>query len=86
VVQDVPPFVCASGNHALPNGFNPLAEAFITADIHQQQAIRTLYERLYHHAIPLDEVKKEAKNLSEKYPLVTFFDKFFSRTTRGIIR
>ncbi|MFZ1871577.1 MAG: acyl-ACP--UDP-N-acetylglucosamine O-acyltransferase [Chania sp.] len=86
VVQDVPPFVCASGNHALPTGFNQLAEAFLAADSHQQQLIRTLYDRIYHLAIPIDEVKKEAERLATQYPLVTFFNRFFSRSMRGIIR
>jgi UDP-N-acetylglucosamine acyltransferase len=86
VVQDVPPFVCASGNHALPIWFNQRAEAFAAADIHQQQVIRAMYDRIYHLAIPVDEVKKEAERLASQYLLVTFFNHFFSRSTRGIIR
>ncbi|WP_337264512.1 MULTISPECIES: acyl-ACP--UDP-N-acetylglucosamine O-acyltransferase [unclassified Serratia (in: enterobacteria)] len=86
VVQDVPPFVCASGNHALPTGFNQWAVAFLAADIQQQQEIRTLYDRIYHLAMPFDEAKKEAARLAIHYLLLRLFNQFFSRSTRGIIR
>ena len=86
VVLDVPPFVCAFGNHAFPIGFNELTPAFLEAGPHQQQALRALYDMLYHQGIPIEDVKKEAKRLAIKYPSMTFFNTFFSCSTRGIIR
>ncbi|GKX53519.1 acyl-ACP--UDP-N-acetylglucosamine O-acyltransferase [Budvicia aquatica] len=86
VVQDVPPFVCAIGNRAFPLGINSLSPVFLAANTHQQQVIRTLYDRMYQQGIPVEDVKKEARRLASEYPLVAFFHAFFSRSTRGIIR
>lgn len=86
VVQDVPPFVRASGNHAAPIGVNESAVAFQSLDSQQQQVILALYNMLYHNALAIDEVKQEAQRLSETYPLLQWFNSFFSRSARGIIR
>ncbi|HBE9178009.1 TPA: acyl-ACP--UDP-N-acetylglucosamine O-acyltransferase [Serratia fonticola] len=86
VVQDVPPFVSASGNHAAPIGVNESAAAFQSLDDRQQQVIQALYNMLYHNALAIDEVKQEAQRLSEIYPLLQWFTSFFSRSARGIIR
>ncbi|PHI28806.1 acyl-ACP--UDP-N-acetylglucosamine O-acyltransferase [Budvicia aquatica] len=86
VVQDVPPFVCAVGNRAFPIGLNSLSPVFLAADIHQQEVIRTLYDRIYHQGIPIEDVKKDVRRLTSEFMLVAFFHAFFSGSTRGIIR
>ncbi|WP_218832973.1 hypothetical protein [Serratia fonticola] len=86
VVQDVPPFVSASGNHAAPIGVNDSAAAFQSLSEQQQQVIQTLYNMLYHNALAINEVKQEVQRLSETYPLLQWFTSFFSRSARGIIR
>lgn len=84
VVQDIPPFVTASGNHAKPIGLNE--SAFQSMDSQQQQIVYTMYAMLYHEGLLLDAVKCEAQRLSVTYPLLKLFNTFFSRSTRGIIR
>lgn len=86
VVQDVPPFVCARGNHATAVGFNKLAPLFHSMDVHQQQRVQTLYDMLYHSTMAIDEVKLEAQRLSMTYPQLRYFNAFFTRSVRGIIR
>jgi UDP-N-acetylglucosamine acyltransferase len=86
ITQDVPPFVCASGNHATPDGINQLAKIFTSENIEQQKMIHTLYNLLYHNAMAIDEVKSEVNRLSIAYPLLHLFNVFFSRSKRGIIR
>lgn len=84
VVQDVPPFVSASGNHATPTGLNE--PAFQSMDSHQRQMIHTLYSMLYHNALTIEVVKREMQRLNVPYSLLRLFNTFFSRSTRGIIR
>lgn len=84
VVQDVPPFVSASGNHAGPTGLNE--SAFQSMDSQQRQMIHSLYSMLYKNGLAVDVVKREALRLSVTYPLLQLFNTFFSRSVRGIIR
>lgn len=86
VVQDVPPFVCASGNHATPIGVNEAATAFQALNSQQQRVIHTLYSMLYLNGLAIEEVKREVLRLSITFPLLQFFNTFFSRSARGIIR
>lgn len=84
VVQDVPPFVRASGNHATPTGLHE--EAFQSMDSQQRQMIHTLYRMLYHSALAIDVVRLEVQRLSVTHPILQLFNTFFSRSARGIIR
>lgn len=86
VVQDIPPFVCASGNRAIPQGLNQLATPYLQADAHQQAVIRRVYEQLYHCGMAVDALKIEVQRLSLEYPLLRCFNEFFTLSTRGIIR
>ncbi|WP_232353161.1 acyl-[acyl-carrier-protein]--UDP-N-acetylglucosamine O-acyltransferase [Hafnia alvei] len=69
VVQNVPPFVSASGNHAMPTGLNEAA--FQSMDSQQRQMIHTLYSMLYHNALAIDVVKREVQRLSGNLPTTT---------------
>ncbi|CAI0856483.1 Acyl-[acyl-carrier-protein]--UDP-N-acetylglucosamine O-acyltransferase [Serratia quinivorans] len=86
LVQDLPPFVQAGGHRAKPDGLNLAAPAFLAADPQQQRVIHSLYDMLYHRAMPLEEVRQEVTHLSVEYPLLSLFLDFFTRSTRGIIR
>lgn len=86
VVQDVPPYVCASGNHAVPEGFNALALAFVNANPPLRQILLSIYAKLFHDGVAIDEVKSEVLRLSAEYPLLHCFNEFFRLSTRGIIR
>lgn len=86
VVQDVPPFVCAGGNRAVPQGLNLLAAAYLAADAHQQAVIKQVYQQLYHCGMSIETLRSEVQHLSVEYPLLRCFEAFFSLSTRGIIR
>lgn len=86
VVQDVPPYVIASGNRAVPRGIHENAQGYIRAKTDQQSVIRHLYDLLYHQHVAIEAVKLEIKRLSVEYPILCQFNDFFTRSTRGIIR
>ena len=86
VVQDVPPYVCASGNHAVPEGFNALALAFVNANPPLREILLSIYAKLFHDGVAIDEVKSEVLRLSIEFPLLYCFIEFFRLSTRGIIR
>lgn len=86
VVQDVPPFVVASGNRAVPRGINERALAFTRANAVERKVIRHLYDLLYHQQVAADVVKLEIERLSAEHPILCQFNDFFTRSTRGIIR
>ena len=86
VVQDVPPFVIASGNRAAPQGINNKAAAFLALELYQQILVIQLYERFYHQALSIDEVKATLKAGESDYPIIAVYNEFFARSARGIIR
>lgn len=86
VVQDLPPFVQASGHRAKPDGLHLVAPAFLAADPQQQRVIHALYDMLYHRSMALEDVRQEVLHLSVEYPLLSLFLDFFTRSARGIVR
>jgi UDP-N-acetylglucosamine acyltransferase len=86
VVQDVPPYVLAAGNRAVPQGIHEQAAAYLGSDVMQQKVIRHLYDLLYHQQTAVEAVKQEIERLSQEYPLLRHFNEFFTRSARGIIR
>ncbi|WP_163933005.1 acyl-ACP--UDP-N-acetylglucosamine O-acyltransferase [Paraferrimonas sp. SM1919] len=86
VVQDVPPFVMAHGNHAKPVGINVEGlkrRGFEKAEI---MAIRRAYKTLYRKGLKLDEAKQEIAIEAKAYPAVAKFLANLSNSQRGIIR
>ncbi len=86
VVQDVPPYVIAQGNHASPYGVNIEGlkrRGFSKEALH---AIRHAYKLLYRSGRPLEEVKPEIAAIAAEHSEVQPFYDFFARSTRGLIR
>lgn len=86
VVQDVPPFVMAQGNHCKPFGINIEGlkrRGFEKPEIH---AIRRAYKALYRNGNTLDEAKAEINKEIEAFPVLQGFLDLFEKSTRGIIR
>ncbi|OOF10870.1 acyl-[acyl-carrier-protein]--UDP-N-acetylglucosamine O-acyltransferase [Salinivibrio sp. PR5] len=86
VVQDVPPYVMAQGNHCAPFGINVEGlkrRGFEKASI---RAIRAVYKNMYRSGKTLDEVKQALASQVEDDPALALFVDFFERSTRGIIR
>ncbi|PKE28856.1 acyl-[acyl-carrier-protein]--UDP-N-acetylglucosamine O-acyltransferase [Rahnella sp. AA] len=86
VVQDVPPFVLAEGNHAQPKGINEQSAGYLGADAAQRAAIHHLYDLIYHQQAVKEQVMEETTRLCVEYPLLRHFSEFFLRSARGIIR
>ncbi|MGO1298416.1 MAG: acyl-ACP--UDP-N-acetylglucosamine O-acyltransferase [Vibrio sp.] len=86
VVQDVPPFVMAQGNHCAPFGVNIEGlkrRGFEKPQIH---AIRRAYKAMYRSGLTLAEAKTEIAKDAEDFPVVQHLLDFLSNSTRGIIR
>lgn len=86
VVQDVPPFVMAQGNHCKPFGINieGMKRRGFTKD--EIKAVRRAYKKLYRESLTLEEAKIEIATESEEYAVVKQFLEFLGKTQRGIIR
>lgn len=86
VVQDVPPFVMAAGNRAVPVGVYAESNVFLAMEKYQQELIHTFYEMLYHQSRAVEEVKHALGQTASDLPVMALFDWFFARSARGIIR
>ncbi|MFQ1017691.1 acyl-ACP--UDP-N-acetylglucosamine O-acyltransferase [Gilliamella sp. BG7] len=86
VAQDVPPYVIAQGNHAIPHGVNyeGLKRRGFSKDA--LRAIRSSYKILYRNGLTLEEAKVEIETIAKQHPEIQLFIDFFARSTRGIIR
>ncbi|KAB7897272.1 acyl-ACP--UDP-N-acetylglucosamine O-acyltransferase [Rouxiella sp. S1S-2] len=86
VVQDVPPFVLAEGNRCRPIEVNEAALLRWVEDPHLRLIIRQLYQRMYHCAEPIEDVREEIAHQQQEYSMLVCFEHFFARSKRGIIR
>ncbi|RKS85754.1 acyl-[acyl-carrier-protein]--UDP-N-acetylglucosamine O-acyltransferase [Orbus hercynius] len=86
VAQDVPPYLIAQGNHAVPHGVNLEGlkrRGFSKEALH---AIRNSYKALYRNGLSLDEAKEQISSIAAEHLEAQLFLDFLSRSTRGIIR
>ena len=86
VVKDVPPFVMAEGQRAIPRGINSEGlkrRGFSKEDI---SAVRQAYKTLYRDNLPLDEAIEALKKSAETSEPVKQMADFIVNAPRGIIR
>ncbi len=86
VVQDVPPYVMAQGNHCAPFGVNIEGlkrRGFDKKDIH---AIRRAYRSLYRSGNTVEQAKAEMAKEADEFAVVQQFITFLDNSERGIIR
>ena len=87
VAQDVPPYVMAHGNRAVPAGIN--AEGLKRRGFSPEQirTVRNAYKSLYRKGLGFDEARAEieAEAATGKQELDAFV-RFFAAANRGIIR
>ncbi|UDM17839.1 acyl-ACP--UDP-N-acetylglucosamine O-acyltransferase [Vogesella sp. XCS3] len=87
VAQDVPPYVMAHGNRAVPAGIN--AEGLKRRGFSPEQirTIRNAYKALYRKGLPFDDARAEIETeaATGKEELAAFV-RFFAAASRGIIR
>jgi UDP-N-acetylglucosamine acyltransferase len=86
VLQDVPPFVTASGYPAKPHGTNTEGlrrRGFSASDI---VAIRRAYKTLYRKNLSLDEARATIAAEAGNVPVLAVMAQFLETPGRGIIR
>jgi UDP-N-acetylglucosamine acyltransferase len=90
LVQDIPPFVIAAGNKAVPHGINVegLRRRNFSADA--ISALRSAYRLLYKNGLSLEEAKEQLNELASAggdgdEPVKTLIA-FVEQSQRGIIR
>ncbi|MFH4664685.1 acyl-ACP--UDP-N-acetylglucosamine O-acyltransferase [Vibrio cidicii] len=86
VVQDVPPYVMAQGNHCTPFGIN--VEGLKRRGFEKKEilAIRRAYKALYRSGLTLEAAKEEIAKDVDEFPAVALFLDFLEKSQRGIIR
>jgi UDP-N-acetylglucosamine acyltransferase len=86
VLQDIPPFVTASGNTAKPYGINAegLKRRGFTADAITR--IKRAYKTLYKSGLRLEEALQELVAQSQACPELGLLVEFLKLSTRGVIR
>ncbi len=86
VLQDVPPFVTASGNTAKPHGIN--AEGLKRRGFSPDTitCIKRAYKTLYKSGLTLERAKGEIAGQTHACPELTPLLDFLEHCTRGIIR
>jgi len=86
LLQDLPPYVTASGNPAAPHGINSEGlkrRGFSSAAI---MAIKRAYKSLYKSGLSLEEAKEVIHQQTEEHPELDLLAEFLARSERGIIR
>jgi UDP-N-acetylglucosamine acyltransferase len=86
VLQDVPPYVTASGNSAKPFGINSEGlkrRGFAPLTINR---LKRAYRTLYKSGLTLEEAKRELMQQVAECPEVKALVEFLATSTRGIIR
>lgn len=86
VAQDVPPYVTAAGNRAVPAGINSEGlkrRGFSSEGI---MAIKRAYKTVYRQGLSLDEARAQLAAQAAENPDIQLFVDFIAASTRGIIR
>lgn len=86
VVQDVPAYVLAQGNHATPFGLNLVGlkrNGFERAEI---RALQKAYKEIYRSGKTMEEVKPSLVEMAQDWPSIQRLVDILETTERGIIR
>jgi UDP-N-acetylglucosamine acyltransferase len=86
VLQDIPPFVTASGNTAQPYGINSegLKRRGFSADAVTR--IKRAYKTLYKSGLGIEDARREIEAMVADCPQLKLLIDFLGASTRGIIR
>ena len=86
VLQDIPPFITASGNTAQPYGINSegLKRRGFSADAITR--IKRAYKTLYKSGLGLDDARREIAAMTAECPELQSLVDFLGASTRGIVR
>jgi len=86
ILQDVPPYVTASGNSARPYGINVEGlkrRGFSPAVITR---LKRAYKTLYKSGLTLDQARRELARQTKECPEIQLLLDFLAGSTRGVIR
>lgn len=86
VLQDVPPFVMASGQSASPRGLNIEGLKRRGFEKQTQLAVRRAYKVLYRNGLTVEEAIEELKEEAANDEQVKLLVDFVKASSRGIIR
>ncbi|MCW8332883.1 acyl-ACP--UDP-N-acetylglucosamine O-acyltransferase [Vibrio paucivorans] len=86
VVQDVPPFVMAQGNHCKPFGINVEGLKRRGFEKPEIRAIRSAYKEIYRSGKTITEVMPVLEEMAKEYESIGQFTTLIENSTRGIIR
>ena len=86
VVQDIPPYVTAAGNHASPVGINSEGLRRRGFSAEQISQIKRAYKQIYRQGLSLEDAKAAITEAAANAPELDLFVDFFARAKRGIIR
>ncbi len=86
VLQDIPPYVTASGNPVAPHGINSEGlkrRGFSSGAV---MAIKRAYKTLYKSGLTLEEAKEAILGQAAEHPELSLLADFLNHSQRGIIR
>ncbi|MCL1076984.1 acyl-ACP--UDP-N-acetylglucosamine O-acyltransferase [Parashewanella spongiae] len=86
ILQDVPPFVMAAGQPAVPRGLNREGLKRRGFSIESQNAVRRAYKKLYRSSLTIEEAVAELQDDAKAYSEVKMMLDFATNSSRGIIR
>jgi UDP-N-acetylglucosamine acyltransferase len=86
VTRDVPPYVMAVGQPAVPHSVNSEGLKRRGFDAQQIRNIREAYKILYRNDLPLAEAVQQLTERAATQPELTAFLDFIPRSTRSLIR
>ena len=86
VLQDIPPYVMASGNPARPYGINAEGLARRGFDAASIAAVKRAYRSLYRAGLTLEQARKALAEQAQTQPEITVLAEFVAAEGRGIIR
>jgi len=86
LLQDLPPYVTASGNPAAPHGVNSEGLRRRGFSAHAIAAIRQAYKALYRSALRLDEARQQLAESAQEVPELEPLLEFLAVPGRGIVR
>jgi UDP-N-acetylglucosamine acyltransferase len=86
LLQDVPPYVMASGDPARPFGINAegLKRRGFSADA--VQALKRAYRSLYRSGLSLEQARAALAEQAEASPEVRLLADFLAEPSRGLLR
>ncbi|ACJ30203.1 MULTISPECIES: acyl-ACP--UDP-N-acetylglucosamine O-acyltransferase [Shewanella] len=86
ILNDVPPFVMASGQPAVPRGLNSEGLKRRGFSKESQLAVRRAYKTLYRNGLTVEEAVEQLKEAAEDDEQVKLLVDFIASSNRGIVR